>query len=95
MHAVLAIDPLEAMDLEVDRHPDIAVLFVGQEHEAVAFLEAYALRHKAACSEWRDWDKDLHEDWGAIHDEKLAELCEKYQINNTIDDVEFRIVPVG
>jgi hypothetical protein len=62
MYAVLAIDPLEATDLSAQRHPNIDVLFVGQENEAIGFLEAYELRHKAACSEWRDWDKDNHGD---------------------------------
>jgi hypothetical protein len=91
--AVVQKHPMESWP-EGEHHGLVDVLFVGPESFAEAFLARYRERHRQACEEWADWDRDAG-DWGEAHDSKHDELCAKFDVNTIVDDVAFEIVEVG
>ena len=92
MYAVLQKYPMEAW-ADDEHYGAVDVLMVGSMQEAEAFLTDYEARYKAACADFKAWDDGS--DWDERFDKKFDEVCEKYQVNTVITDIQLQIVEVG
>ena len=87
--------PPEAWD-DDERCGSVVVLMVGDEKEALAFLQDYEPRLSAAVAEFEAWCRDTKSgiEWDETFDAKYKEICSKYSIACLIDDGEFEFSEV-